>query len=333
MKRGRFPRPRLREAGGLFQAPREIEAWEPCSGGRLRRFYGKDSAFHLLKLLARAKINLTLDVLGKRPDGYHEVEMVMQSVALADEVQLEKAAQGISLAVEGAPLAADESNLAWRAAALFLRRFSPAGGAAIRLKKKIPMAAGLAGGSADAAAVLRGMNELFAQGLDEAELAPLAAELGSDVPFCLAGGTQLATGRGEVLRRLADVPHFFVVLAKPPVDVSTAWVYGRYDGQQEVRHPETKKMLSAIEAGNRSLICKELCNVLESVTIKEHMEIRSLKERMMQEGALAAMMSGSGPTVFALMKSEEEARRLAAKLREETAAAVFCTETQGAQAF
>ena len=142
--------PRLRETGGLFQAPREIEAWEPCSGGRLRRFYGKDSAFHLLKLLARAKINLTLDVLGKRPDGYHEVEMVMQSVALADEVQLEKAAQGISLAVEGAPLAADESNLAWRAAALFLRRFSPAGGAAIRLKKKIPMAAGLAGGSADA---------------------------------------------------------------------------------------------------------------------------------------------------------------------------------------
>lgn len=284
----------------------------------------------MLKILARAKINLTLDILGKRADGYHEVEMVMQSVSLADEVEIERTAQGISLEVEGAALAADESNLAWRAAALFLHRFSPAGGAAIRLKKRIPMAAGLAGGSADAAAVLLGMNEIFAQGLDEVTLAALAAEIGSDVPFCLAGGTQLASGRGEVLRRLADLPHFPVVLAKPPVDVSTAWAYGRYDAQKAVCHPDTKNMLEAIAAGNRSVICRELCNVLESVTIEEYDEIRSLKKKMLAGGALAAMMSGSGPTVFALMKSEDEAEVLAKRLREETDAAVFCTETQGA---
>ena len=293
-------------------------------------FYGKDRAFHLLKLLARAKINLTLDILGKRPDGYHEVEMVMQSVALADEVRLEKTAAGVSLEVEGAALAADESNLAWRAAALFLRRFSLAGGAAIHLKKKIPMAAGLAGGSADAAAVLIGMNTLFAQGLDEAQLAALAAEIGSDVPFCLRGGTQLATGRGEVLRRLKDLPPFFVVLAKPPIDVSTAWAYGRYDVQKAVRHPHTERMLAAVSAGNRSLVCQELCNVLESVTIEEHREIRALKDIMTAGGALAAMMSGSGPTVFALMENEKGAQSLAKKLREETDAEVFCTKTQGA---
>ena len=238
----------------------------------------------MLKLLARAKINLTLDILGKRPDGYHEVEMVMQSVALADEVELEKTAQGISLEIEGATLAADESNLAWRAAALFLRRFP-------------------------------------------------SAEIGSDVPFCLAGGTQLATGRGEILRRLADLPPFPVVLAKPPVDVSTAWAYGRYDAQKAVRHPDTEKMLAAIGAGDRLRICRELCNVLESVTIEEHEEIRRLKERMLEQGALAAMMSGSGPTVFALMESEGAAQNLTKRLREETDAAVFCTKTQGAQMF
>ncbi len=287
----------------------------------------------MLKLLARAKINLTLDILGKRPDGYHEVEMVMQSVALADEVELEKTAQGVSLTVEGAALAADESNLAWRAAALFLRRFSSAGGIAIRLRKKIPLAAGLAGGSADAAAVLLGMNDLFKKGLNEAALAKLAAEIGSDVPFCLAGGTQLATGRGEILRRLADLPPFPVVLAKPPVDVSTAWAYGRYDAQKAVRRPETEKMLAAIGAGDRLRICRELCNVLESVTIEEHEEIRRLKERMLEQGALAAMMSGSGPTVFALMESEEAAQTLAKKLHEETEAAIFCTKTQGVRMF
>ena len=287
----------------------------------------------MLKLLARAKINLTLDILGKRPDGYHEVEMVMQSVALADEVELEKTAQGISLEIEGATLAADESNLAWRAAALFLRRFPSAGGIAIRLKKTIPMAAGLAGGSADAAAVLLGMNDLFEKGLDEAALAEFAAEIGSDVPFCLAGGTQLATGRGEILRRLADLRPFPVVLAKPPVDVSTAWAYGRYDAQKAVRHPDTEKMLAAIGAGDRLRICRELCNVLESVTIEEHEEVRRLKERMLEQGALAAMMSGSGPTVFALMESEGAAQNLTKRLREETDAAVFCTKTQGAQMF
>ena len=153
------------------------------------------------------------------------------------------------------------------------------------------------------------------------------------MPFCLAGGTQLATGRGEVLRRLADLPPFPVVLAKPPVDVSTAWAYGRYDAQKAVRRPETEKMLAAIRAGDRSRICRELCNVLESVTIEEHEEIRRLKERMLEAGALAAMMSGSGPTVFALMESEEAAQTLAKKLHEETEAAIFCTKTQGVRMF
>ena len=291
---------------------------------------GKDSVFHLLKLLARAKINLTLDILGKRPDGYHEVEMVMQSIGLADEIFLEKRAAGIVLETDHAALASDRSNLAWRAADLILRRTGCAGGAAIRLLKHIPLAAGLAGGSADAAAVLHGINELYSLRLSLEELSSLAAEIGSDVPFCLTGGTMLACGRGEILQRLAPLPDFPVVLAKPPLSVSTAWAYGRYDEKDEPERPRTQEMLAAIAAGNRPEICRELCNVLESVTIEEYKEIRCLKERMLAGGALAAMMSGSGPTVFALMGSEAAARNLAAALQEETTAEIFCTGTQDA---
>ncbi len=283
----------------------------------------------MLKLLARAKINLTLGILKKRHDGYHAIETIMQSVALADEVELERTASGISLQVEGAALDADEKNLAWRAAALFLRHFAPSSGVRIHLRKKIPLAAGLAGGSADAAAVLLGMKKLFTKNLTAEKLAALAAQIGSDVPFCLTGGTQLATGRGEILHRLDDAPHFPIVLAKPPIEVSTAWAYERYDAQKVLRRPHKERMLKAIARKDRILICQELCNVLESVTIKEHKEIRALKEKMLSGGALAAMMSGSGPTVFSLMKSKKEAEILAEKLQEDTDAQVFCTETKG----
>ena len=183
----------------------------------------------MVKVEANAKINLTLDILGVRPDGFHEVEMVMQSVGLSDQVGLEKQPEGISLWTDASEIPADETNLAWKAAHIFLDVYKIQSGVSIAVEKRIPIAAGLAGGSTDAAGVLIGMNRLFETRLSAKELCELGEKIGSDVPFCIKGGTMLATGRGEILRRLPDLPSLSVVLAKPPVSVSTAWAYKSYD--------------------------------------------------------------------------------------------------------
>ncbi|RHM53160.1 4-(cytidine 5'-diphospho)-2-C-methyl-D-erythritol kinase [Mitsuokella sp. AF33-22] len=283
----------------------------------------------LITINGEAKINLTLDILGKRPDGYHEVSMVMQSVSLYDTLQLERIPEGIELSIDVPWLKADDKNLAYRAAALLLAHSRVQGGVRIHLTKRIPMAAGLAGGSADAAAVLRGVNALYELGLSVDELCELAGRLGSDIPFCVRGGTMLATGRGEVLRRLPPVPAFWVVLAKPPISVSTAWAYQHYDAEGAERHPDNDAMCRALAAGSREELAPLLCNVLESVTIKQYPVIAAYKEQMMQQGVLASMMSGSGPTVFGLLETREAAERLAAALREKTDADVFvCHTTQ-----
>ena len=283
----------------------------------------------MLKIEARAKINLTLDILRKRPDGYHEVVMVMQSVGLSDTLTLEKApaAAGIVLTCNLPDLPVDEKNLAYRAARLFLDQYQMEAGVSIALEKRIPMAAGLAGGSADAAAVLRGMALLFSTDTSEEELCRMGAKLGSDIPFCICGGTMLAEGRGEKLSKVADLPECWVVLAKPPADVSTAWVYQQYDAQAAEEHPDTTKMLQVLEKGDLYTASQLLCNVLESVTIKRYPEIQMYKDRMDANGALASLMSGSGSTVFCLTEEEETARKIAEDLRSHTAAKVFVTKT------
>lgn len=283
----------------------------------------------MLKIEGKAKINLTLDILGKRPDGYHEVAMVMQSIALHDTLSLEKAREGIGLKINVPWMKADESNLVWKAAALVQERCGLKGGVNIHLTKRIPVAAGLAGGSADAAAVLRGMDRLFGLGLSDEEFCAMGAELGSDIPFCLMGGTMLSTGRGEVLRRLKGMPTAWVVLAKPRVSVSTAWAYQNYDEQGAERHPDNNLVEKKIIAQDLKAMAPLLCNVLESVTIKKYEVIERYKKLMMEKGALVSMMSGSGPTVFGLTAKKSEALRIAGFLRHVTRADVFVTRTSG----
>lgn len=288
----------------------------------------------LLTLSANAKINLTLDILGTREDGYHEVAMIMQEISLHDTLSMGKINQGISLtiAIEGqkGTLPADESNLCWKAAALVQKEYNLQEGVEIHLIKRIPMAAGLAGGSADAAAVLKGMNHLFRLGMTEARLCELGARLGSDIPFCIMGGTMLATGRGEVLTRLPSFPRLSVVLAKPPVGVSTAWAYKTYDAGYDGPHPDNEAMLEAIHGGGAHKAAGLLCNVLEGVTETEHPVIADYKRLMMEHGAMASMMSGSGPTVFGLVREKQQAWHLADTLKKyDGEAGVFVAETLG----
>lgn len=288
----------------------------------------------LLTLSANAKINLTLDILGTREDGYHEVAMIMQEISLHDTLSMGKINQGISLtiAIEGkqGTLPADESNLCWKAAALVQKEYNLQEGVEIHLTKRIPMAAGLAGGSADAAAVLKGMNHLFRLGMTEARLCELGARLGSDIPFCIMGGTMLATGRGEVLTRLPSFPRLSVVLAKPPVGVSTAWAYKTYDAGYDGPHPDNEAMLEAIHGGDAHKAAGLLCNVLEGVTETEHPVIADYKRLMMEHGAMASMMSGSGPTVFGLVREKQQAWHLADTLKKyDGEAGVFVAETLG----
>ena len=281
----------------------------------------------MIKIEGNAKINLTLDILGKRPDGYHEVAMVMQSIGLHDTIEMEKSAAGIALTINVPWLRADEKNLAWRAVALMQQEYGLSGGVNMRLTKRIPVAAGLAGGSADAAAVLRGMNRLYELGLSDAKLCELGARLGSDIPFCLLGGTMLSTGRGEVLTRLSNLPETWVVLAKPRISVSTAWAYQNYDEQGAEQHPDNARIQQEIARGDRKAVAKLLCNVLESVTIKRYDVISRYKTMMLEQGAMASMMSGSGPTVFGLVGSRVQANKIADHLRASTKADVFITRT------
>lgn len=265
---------------------------------------------------APAKINLILDVLRRREDGFHEVEMIMTMVDLADRLEMEPLSRDqiiISSQVGYIPL--DEKNLAFQAAQLIKERYGVKQGVYIHLDKKIPVAAGLAGGSSDAAATLRGLNRLWQLGISERELCELGAELGSDVPFCVTGGTALATGRGEKLERIANPPQCWVVLAKPPINVSTADVYGRFRVNKVDKHPSAAAMRAALEEGSFAGMCASLGNVLEQVTLNIHPEVRQLKESMIRLGADGVLMSGSGPTVFGLVSKEAKLSRIYNGLR------------------
>ncbi|MCA0758319.1 4-(cytidine 5'-diphospho)-2-C-methyl-D-erythritol kinase [Paenibacillus sp. N4] len=265
---------------------------------------------------APAKINLLLDVLRKREDGYHEVEMIMTMVDLADRLEMEELPRDtiiISSQVGYIPL--DEKNLAFQAARLIKERYDVKQGVYIHLDKKIPVAAGLAGGSSDAAAALRGLNRLWKLEIPEDELCRLGAELGSDVPFCVTGGTAIARGRGEVLEHISNPPQCWVVLAKPPINVSTADVYGRFRVNDLKEHPSISRMADALERGSFPDICDGLGNVLERVTLELYPEVMQLKESMIRLGADGVLMSGSGPTVFGLVSKEAKLPRIYNGLR------------------
>ncbi len=265
---------------------------------------------------APAKINLMLDVLHKRPDGYHEVEMVMTMVDLADRLEMvELPRDTIIISSQAGYIPLDEKNLAFQAARLIKDRYDVKKGVHIHLDKKIPVAAGLAGGSSDAAATLRGLNRLWGLHIPIQELQQLGAELGSDVPFCVTGGTALATGRGELLTPIDNPPQCWVVLAKPPINVSTADVYTRLKSSQITKHPSSSNMIAAIQAGNFHEVCGQMGNVLEDVTLKLHPEVQHLKEAMMRLGADGTLMSGSGPTVFGLVSKESKVPRIYNGLR------------------
>ncbi len=262
-----------------------------------------------VKETAYAKINLGLDIIGKRDDGYHEVSMIMQSVGLCDEIVITKGS-GIQITSNLHNLSCGPDNLAYRAATLLAGHCNITPNVHIALNKKIFLAAGLAGGSSDAAAVLRGLNRYWELNLENHELERLGAQLGSDIPFCIEGGTMLATGRGEVLTKLADLPTSWVVLAKPKeLEISTAWVYQHYNYGRVVHAPCIWQLQAHLPSG-AAAITPYMGNVLETVTIPAHPVIASIKAKMLGAGASYALMSGSGPTVFGLVPDKDTAMRV-----------------------
>lgn len=282
-----------------------------------------------LEVKASAKINLSLDVLRKMENGYHELRMIMQTISLHDSVYLEKAASGIDIKCENSRVPQDKSNIAWKAASLLIERYGIRCGIRINIIKRIPVSAGLAGGSADAAAVLRGMNQLFSLGLDNSELRNLGVQLGADVPYCVEGGTKLAEGIGELLTDLPDFSGVDIVLVKPCIDVSTAWVYKNLNAGRisDVDRPDTKLICQAI--GNRDIMtaAAAMKNVLEKVTIPAHPIVQEAKERLLEAGALGSMMSGSGPTVFGIFSDSNMAAKAFNSLSADNRWQVFSAKT------
>ena len=271
---------------------------------------------NVIHLKALAKINLGLDVIGTRADGYHLVRMIMQTIDLYDWVTVRKSgSDGISLETNLNFLPTDEHNIAYQAADLLKRDFPQIGGVRLRIHKCIPVAAGMAGGSTDAAAVLYGMNQLYHLGLPMKRLMEYGLKLGADVPYCLLRGTALAEGIGEKLKRLAPMPDCYILIAKPPVSVSTKLVYQSLDALEEPPHPPIDAQIKDLEAQDLTALALHMGNVLEGVTVPMHPEIEQIKGMMEAQGAIAAMMSGSGPTVFGIFEDETKAYEAKARIR------------------
>lgn len=273
-------------------------------------------------LQAYAKINLGLDVLRKRPDGYHEVKMIMQSISLADTLELKKLPEETIRLINGAEqdnpeVPMDKTNLIYRAIDLIKQKYAISEGIEATLTKRIPVAAGMAGGSTDAAAALKGMNQLFALGLSEQELCELGVTLGADIPYCIMGGTALSEGIGERLTPLPPMPDCWILIAKPPISVSTGFVYGNLKANELTVHPDIDGMTEAIKHNDLHGITSRLENVLETVTIPAHPEIAVIKDKMLDYGAMQALMSGSGPTVFGIFAEEEQAAEAGTAIQKE----------------
>ena len=271
-----------------------------------------------MELSANAKINLTLDILRRREDGYHDLRMVMQSVTLADRLTVAPARGAAGRAVADLRfLPSGGKNLAQVAAAVFREATGLGGEVDVDIRKMIPVCGGLAGGSADAAAVLRAMNRLTGAGLSTQRLAEIGARAGSDVPFCVLGGTALAESRGERLTPLPPLPFCHIVICKPPFSVSTPQLFGRVNVRKIVRRPDTAGVLAALDAGDLPGVARRMYNVFEDVLEpRRYREIASVKAALIDCGALGASMSGSGPSVFGLFETEASARAACGRLRE-----------------
>jgi 4-diphosphocytidyl-2-C-methyl-D-erythritol kinase len=252
-----------------------------------------------MQIKAYAKINISLDVIGKRDDGYHFLKMIMQNIDLYDHIIVEKAYKGINLICNKPYIPRDEKNLAYKAAKIFFEHYNINGGAMINIRKNIPVAAGLAGGSTDAAAVLKCLRDLYAPNLDDTQLMELGLKIGADVPYCILGGTALCEGVGEIITPLVPFKNYILVLVKPSFGVSTKEVYTSLDIKKIYRHPDTDSIITAMSEGNIMYVANNMKNILENVTLKKHQSLKEIKKEMLKMDALGALMSGSGPTVFA----------------------------------
>ncbi len=259
---------------------------------------------------ARAKINLGLDVVRRREDGYHEVKMVMQMLRLYDQIDIEKTQEsGIFVRSNLSFLPTDERNIAYKAAKVMIDQFGLEQGVIIRIEKHIPVAAGMAGGSTDCAAVLYGMNKLFGLRLNQKKLRELGVKLGADVPYCLMRQTALSEGIGEILTPISPLQDCPILIAKPSVSVSTRHVYEHLKLDEQTMHPDIDGIVTALADGDLYGVTDRMANVLETVTVPEHPVIDEIKKQMMASGAVNALMSGSGPTVFGIFDDEEKAKK------------------------
>lgn len=265
---------------------------------------------------ALAKINLGLDVVRKREDGYHEVRMIMQTISLYDKIFIKKTKNtGIKVSTNLYYLPNNENNLVYKAAKLLIDEFEIKNGVSMKLEKYIPVAAGMAGGSADAAAVLIGMNKLFGLGLSRKQLMDRGVSIGADVPYCIMRGTALAEGIGERLTKLKPLPKCYILIAKPGISVSTKFVYGNLKADEIEKHPDIDGIIEAINNADILSVAERLGNVLEDVTIREYPVIDELKQFMKDRGALNSLMSGSGPTVFGIFTDKDMADKAYMELK------------------
>lgn len=255
-----------------------------------------------------AKINLTLDIVGVRDNGYHNLKTIMQSVNLSDIIIVDKIDGEIKITTNKKGLPTNNKNIAYKACEAYYNALGKVGGAKILIHKNIPVSAGLAGGSGNAAAVLASLNMLNSYAFSDEELMEIGSTLGADVPYCLMGQTQLAEGIGDVLTKLAPLPKCYVLLVTPPISISTPWAYKEFDKCERTVFPDNEKMIEALEKQDYQSICQNLSNVFEDVTLKEYTVISSIKEKMLSLGADGSIMSGSGPTVFGLFADIKKAK-------------------------
>lgn len=270
-----------------------------------------------MKLRAFAKINLGLDVIRRREDGYHDVRMIMQTIQMYDQLEMEKkSSKGIALMTNLSYIPVNENNLVYKAAKLLMEQYQIQEGVSIHLNKFIPVAAGMAGGSSDAAAALVGMNKLFRLGMSKEELMKVGVKIGADVPYCIMRGTALSEGIGEKLTALPSLPACYILIGKPGVSVSTKFVYTNLKLDEKTKHPDIDGMLDALQRQDLYGITDRMENVLESVTVPAYPVIQEIKDHMKAHGALNALMSGSGPTVFGIFDDKKKAEFACEKLKE-----------------
>lgn len=283
-----------------------------------------------IQLKALAKINLGLDVLRRREDGYHEVKMIMQTIGLHDDLEIRKTkTPGIQVKTNLYYLPTNENNLVYKAAKLLMDEFQIQDGVSIQLKKRIPVAAGMAGGSSDGAAVLWGINQMYGLGLSMQALMERGVRLGADVPYCIQRGTALAEGIGEKLSVLPPMPKCTILIAKPGISVSTKFVYENLHANdlKPEQHPDVDSMIEAMRQKDLGLLCSRMGNVLETVTIPAYPVINEIKKTMMDNGAIGSMMSGSGPTVFGIFDSPAAAKQAVKAVRAAKLAKQICLTT------